>query len=181
MPYTEYSKGFRNAIPGIANFNGDGFSRWITLDQDLTIPRYSACFVGVATTGGKITLVSAANTGGKVLGWLQAQKFEDTDIAGPTETGKVVHKSGSKLALFGNAEMEFTIRVDGANLDAIKASIASMKLGSAYGVKVNANGEQVLDPTDVTNRVVVVVDPLRPGKDMVRVKIVPAALTISVS
>ena len=166
--YHEYAAGYRQALPGIASNNGEGFCHWITLTADITIPRMSGGFIGLAS--GKHALVNAANTGGTILGWLDAQKFEHSELGRAKDPHMFALKTGDQLALWNNPGMEYRIKVNGTDkADAIKKA-AALVVGQTYGLKVDSAGNQVLDSTDTTNKHVTVVSTL-PGLDMVRVQI----------
>ena len=150
-PYSESAAGFRNRLPGIYGSKGEGFSLMLELDQDITTTHYSTCFVGRATTGGKIVRVDADNTGGKIMGYLSTGKFENSLIPNgvqkPIDFDQYHLKAGQEYALFSNPGMQFAVMVDGADAATRKANAAALKVGATYDLFVDTDGAQKVKVT----------------------------------
>lgn len=146
LPYSESAAGYRKRLPGIYGSKGEGFSIMVTLDQDITLTHESTCFIGRATTGGKIVRVDADNTGGKIMGYLSTGKFENSLIPNgvqkPIDFDQYNLKVGQEYAMFNNPGTQFAVMVDGADDAARKTNAATLKMGATYDLFVDTDGTQ---------------------------------------
>lgn len=153
---------------------GGDSGRWIELDKALALPPEGGRFVGRITAAGadlgKLGLIDAANTDGKVMGFLATPvnpNFTQHDIHERAAHPDFNYLVGHKAYMITDLTAHFLIKVEG--------DIASVKAGMSYGLKV-VDGEQRLDVATPGGPVVVTDEITESERGFVRVKLNTAAV-----
>ena len=195
--YSESAMGYRRQLPGIHSIKAEGFSQMIEVDAEIEVPRDSTSFVGRAGGTGDLVLVNGNNTGGRILGYLDAGKFEsDKNIANLRKLenyDSFTLKVGEIYPLWNNPGCQYRIQIaataaatasvqeDGdaetnpnAELLALRKAqqeaIDKLKVGATYDLVVN-DGVQQLDGSKAGTQMLFIEDA---GGGYVVVEIAPA-------
>lgn len=187
MSKVVYTEPYRNLFGCVAHNRNAELGKWLELSKELNLHRLGGAFVGYA--GNDIVLVDGANTAGKLLGW--ANRSVDKQKYG---VGEQMH------VLFDN-EITFQLPVIypeaaepsggwasyeekyAANMIEARKVIDVMKFGQALALKVvtiDGNPVQKIDPAGAAaDALVSIVDIDQPGRDYVRVRMIPGKLNMA--
>lgn len=124
------------------HLQGPDKGRWIKLDDTMTFPPTGGKFVGYKTADGHLGFVNGNNTGGKLLGFLQANLVDH-----------LTRRAGEELFLIFDRDAVFSIRTSDLT--------TPIKIGQGFGLTI-VNGEQVLN-VSAPGAHVIVEDPDHPG------------------
>ena len=153
MPYIEKN---RTQRPGIMSVNSRVGVTWVPLNAPVTCDQFSGCFIGLDATGNHV-LAAGANVK-TMLGWMQHKAVAEAKV----------FPVGTMVAFHSNNGTIFQLSVSD------KTKIPTMKVGDKFGLKIDADGRQVVDTASTgADAWVIVVDPNLPGKEhgMVRVRL----------
>jgi len=148
LPYSESGQGYRRRLPGIRTNRAGGFSKMVTIDDEITVTRDSTLFVGRDKTSGKLVMVDGDNTDNRIMGYMATGKFESDKIAKqPFEIDfdQFNLKPGQEYPVWNNPGMEFVIQIDGADNAARDAKAATLKVGQLFDLFVDTDGTQKMD------------------------------------
>lgn len=153
---------------------GGDSGRWIELDKALSLPPEGARFVGRITAAGadqgKLALIDAANTDGKIMGFLNTPvnpNCTQTDIHARAANPDFNYPVGQKVYMITDMTAHFLIKVEG--------DISTVKAGMSYGLKI-VDGEQRLDVATPGGPIVVTDEITESERGFVRVKFNTAAV-----
>jgi hypothetical protein len=175
-----YQEPYRNIFGCVAVNRNAELGKWVELNQALKLNRYGGAFVGYDSSGKIVLATAAVVAAGKLLGWAN-RSVDKQDYA----VGEQMH------ILFDN-EITFQIPVDytaasgpfasweeeqAANMAVVRPIIEAFTFGQTFALKAVTVGGvpvQKLDPAGATANVLVsIVDIDQPGRDFVRVRMIP--------
>ena len=188
MSKVVYTEPYRNLFGCVAANRNAELGKWLELPVALKLHRLGGAFVGYSGTD--IVLVNADNTSGKLLGW--ANRSVD----------KSKYAAGEQMHILFDNEITFQLPVIytpatapaggwtsweeeyAANMVEARKVIDAMKFGDVFALKVVADDDgnpiQKVDPAGVAaNALVSVVDIDQPGRDYVRVRMIPGKLNMA--
>lgn len=189
MSKVVYTEPYRNLFGCVAHNRNAELGKWVELPKELNLHRLGGAFVGY-NAAGEIVLVNGANTTGKLLGW--ANRSVD----------KQKYAAGEQMHILFDNEITFQLPViytpatppsggwasweeeHNANMLAARAVIDAMKFGGVLALKVvtdaDGNPVQKVDPAGAAaDALVSIVDIDQPGRDYVRVRMIPGKLNMA--
>ena len=188
MSKVVYTEPYRNLFGCVAANRNAELGKWVELPKELNLHRLGGAFVGYA--GADIVLVDGANTTGKLLGW--ANRSVD----------KQKYAAGEQMHILFDNEITFQLPViytpaaappggwnsweeqHAADMIEARKVIDAMKFGDTFALKVvtdaDGNPVQKVDPAgEAANALVSIVDIDQPGRDYVRVRMIPGKLNMA--
>lgn len=151
--YSESAMGYRRQLPGIHSIKSEGFSQMIELDAEIKVPRDSTSFVGRSGGTGDLVLVNGNNTGGRILGYLDAGKFEsDMNIANLRKLenyDSFTLKKGEIYPLWSNAGCQYRIQI-AASAASGASTVAEGTTGDSSQTGTGQGGGTTDTPTETS-------------------------------